>query len=46
MLETNKFLLSTYGGISIVITQNSERAGFFKFSPVFLVRITRMLNAF
>ena len=34
--------LSTFGVILIVIIQNSERAGFFKFSPVFLVRGIRM----
>ena len=38
--------LSTFGVILIVIIQNSERAGFFKFSPVFLVRGIRMLSGF
>ena len=38
--------LSTFGVILIVIIQNSERAGFFKFSPVFLVCEIRMLSVF
>ncbi len=38
--------LSTFGVILIVIIQNSERADFFKFSPVFLVREIRMLSVF
>ena len=38
--------LSTFGVILIVIIQNSERAGFFKFSPVFPVRGIRMLSVF
>ena len=38
--------LSTFGAILIVIIQNSERAGFFKFSPVFIVCGIRMSSVF
>ncbi len=46
MLETNSCSVINIRAILIVIIQNSERTGFFKFSPVFLGQGIWMLSVF